>query len=382
MLDIELREKSFSEQGEDEEQALLWQRPLLPYLPCRLESQYWSGHYVPEEEKKTALAETFGALVPFFLACLCLLPLFLVGCGTREKSDATGDQLTLVTIKPLPTQQEDKSTIETAPLAEQSPEYRELTTEVSYDKDDPKAYLAHYLESKNLDQSILEDESLMNSLRGLDREQALYFLQQMLALPEADPVALAQPSEGLAESNPLGELAAGQPAEEFYAGAAAVLEPSEDPTAGLQPEETLAPTPEPTEAPADEVILPVGGPIAEGILANCNQLRSENGLPALIFDATLSQLAATRAREIVNQFSHTRPDGGSATQMAINLGYSASGENIAKTSLPADGVSVYTQFYNSDGHRQNMLRSSFTHIGIATFESGNYVFTVMYFGTP
>jgi uncharacterized protein YkwD len=71
-------------------------------------------------------------------------------------------------------------------------------------------------------------------------------------------------------------------------------------------------------------------------------------------------------------FSHQSPDYGSPFEMMKQYGisYRTAGENIAKgQTTPSE---VMQSWMNSSGHRQNILKSDFTHIGIGYCEQGNH----------
>ncbi|MCD8013751.1 MAG: CAP domain-containing protein [Lachnospiraceae bacterium] len=93
-------------------------------------------------------------------------------------------------------------------------------------------------------------------------------------------------------------------------------------------------------------------------------------LSELTYDYDLEAVAMQRAAEIALSFSHTRPDG---TMCYTALGensyvYYAAGENIAAGQTSA--ASAFTSWaeededYSGQGHRRNMLSSSFNAIGI------------------
>lgn len=109
------------------------------------------------------------------------------------------------------------------------------------------------------------------------------------------------------------------------------------------------------------------------VLDIVNQQRGANGLSPVQMDASLMATAKVRAEEIVQKFSHTRPDGSSCfSAFPSNQGYV--GENIAAGQK--DAKEVMNAWMNSQGHRENILNSSFTAIGI-------YMVTVpgSYYGT-
>ena len=94
-------------------------------------------------------------------------------------------------------------------------------------------------------------------------------------------------------------------------------------------------------------------------------------LSALTLDEDLCKAAAIRAKELVNNFAHTRPNGTSCFTVLDELGISrsAAGENIAAGQR--SGESAFTAWkeddknYSGQGHRRNMLGENFTKIGIA-----------------
>ena len=101
-------------------------------------------------------------------------------------------------------------------------------------------------------------------------------------------------------------------------------------------------------------------------------------LNALTLDEELCKAATIRAKEIVNKFEHTRPNGKSCftvfDDLGIKAGYKA--ENIAMGNT--SGEKTFLQWkedgkpYSGQGHRRNMLSSSATKIGIAHDSSGRY----------
>ena len=78
-------------------------------------------------------------------------------------------------------------------------------------------------------------------------------------------------------------------------------------------------------------------------------------------------------------FSHTSPTYGSPFDMMKKFGitYRSAGENIAMGQRTPE--EVVKAWMNSEGHRKNILNSSFTHIGVGHVASGNY-WTQMFIG--
>lgn len=96
-----------------------------------------------------------------------------------------------------------------------------------------------------------------------------------------------------------------------------------------------------------------------------NKERTENGLKPLQWHAELSNVAKLKSEDMVknNYFSHTSPTYGSFIQMVHNSGipYRQVGENLAKAK---DVQKAHVMFMASQGHRNNILSTSFTHVGI------------------
>lgn len=102
----------------------------------------------------------------------------------------------------------------------------------------------------------------------------------------------------------------------------------------------------------------------EAVFRLVNQERKANGRRELVLDPTLCEAAQVRASELDTLFSHTRPNGESCFAILDEYGlrYSSAGENIAKGQRDAE--EVMDSWMNSEGHRNNILSSDFTKIGI------------------
>lgn len=98
-----------------------------------------------------------------------------------------------------------------------------------------------------------------------------------------------------------------------------------------------------------------------------NQERSRNGQGSVKLDDRLCEAAGIRAKEIVTEFSHTRPDGASCFRVMTDAGitYTSCGENIAMGQKSAQ--QVMKEWMDSPGHKNNILRSSFNRIGVACY---------------
>lgn len=96
-----------------------------------------------------------------------------------------------------------------------------------------------------------------------------------------------------------------------------------------------------------------------------NQVRAEAGVAALAWDEELYQDIKIRGPEIAESFSHTRPNGSSCFSV-VTLQYRTLGENIAAGYYSAEAVT--NGWYNSQGHRENMLNSSFTSAAVVCYK--------------
>lgn len=113
---------------------------------------------------------------------------------------------------------------------------------------------------------------------------------------------------------------------------------------------------------------------AAAVVNEVNAERAARGLNALRVDAELTRAAQLRAMEIIEKFSHTRPDGESWRTVSA----AAYGENIARGQKTAD--KAMAAWMTSDGHRRNILRESYGSIGVACVRSGNIYYWVQLFG--
>ncbi|MBE5862630.1 MAG: sporulation protein [Lachnospiraceae bacterium] len=140
------------------------------------------------------------------------------------------------------------------------------------------------------------------------------------------------------------------------------------------PEESPTNSDEATEnhdAPAgnpDDTGLPT---YEEQVVALVNAERAKEGLPALKVDETLQAAALARAKETVQLFSHTRPNGTSCFTILKEYGisYRYAGENIAYGQRSPE--EVVNAWMNSEGHRANIMNKNFTTIGIGYYQTAN-----------
>lgn len=104
-----------------------------------------------------------------------------------------------------------------------------------------------------------------------------------------------------------------------------------------------------------------------------NQERQKQGLKPLQMDWELQRTARTKACDMATKgyFSHTSPTYGSPFDMMKSFGisYRTAGENIAQGQRSPQ--EVMDSWMNSQGHRENILKSDFTHIGVGYCQQGN-----------
>ena len=110
-----------------------------------------------------------------------------------------------------------------------------------------------------------------------------------------------------------------------------------------------------------------------------NKYRKAKKIKALRKDAGLEKIAKIRAKEMAEtgKFSHTRPNGKSS--LTLIKGNRAKGENIALGQRTCDQVS--NAWYNSPGHRANMLRKNFKKVGIACYQYNGVTYWAQVFSS-
>lgn len=112
-----------------------------------------------------------------------------------------------------------------------------------------------------------------------------------------------------------------------------------------------------------------------------NGEREKDGLNKLELDEELRNVARIKSEDIAENdyFDHTSPTYGSPFEMMerFGIGFTQAAENLAghgSVELAHEGL------MNSQGHRENILRSGLTHIGIGIRpdEKYGYIFTQMF----
>lgn len=128
--------------------------------------------------------------------------------------------------------------------------------------------------------------------------------------------------------------------------------------------------------------------ISSSVLINMvNEDREELGLSQLSENSLLTQAASLKAQDMIqkNYFSHWSPGGISPWHWIKEAGYNYkyAGENLAMGFI--DASEVHQAWLNSPTHKENLLNSKYSEIGIAvargTIEGRDVYLVVQMFGT-
>ena len=109
----------------------------------------------------------------------------------------------------------------------------------------------------------------------------------------------------------------------------------------------------------------VGCSIEEwAVLYGTNKIRMINGLQPLSVTDKMQKAADVRAQEIQTFLDNTRPNGNDCFTALTEAGasYDVAGENIAAGY--ADAAEVLDGWWNSEGHRANMLDTDYNHLAV------------------
>jgi uncharacterized YkwD family protein len=108
-------------------------------------------------------------------------------------------------------------------------------------------------------------------------------------------------------------------------------------------------------------------------LEQVNVERAKAGLRPLQIDMRLVSTARVKSRDMINNnyFGHISPKLGSPIDQmrAAGISFRYAGENIAGTRTAAQAMQMWMQ---SSGHRANILKAEYTHIGIGVVSGGPY----------
>ena len=125
------------------------------------------------------------------------------------------------------------------------------------------------------------------------------------------------------------------------------------------------------EQPGDQVPDGSVQSYAQQVVDLVNAERAKAGLSALTVQTDVTAAANVRAREIKQQFSHTRPNGSnfSTALQEQGVSYRGSGENIAYGQRTPQ--QVMEGWMNSSGHRANILNANYKNIGVGYYQDEN-----------
>ena len=128
---------------------------------------------------------------------------------------------------------------------------------------------------------------------------------------------------------------------------------------------------------------------AADIFTLTNSDRSSANLPPLTRSSLLDQAAQGKADDMMSRgyYSHTSPEGNSPLYWLDKVGYKYQnvGENLDLSYVATNEV-VNSAWMNSPEHRDNILRSAFTEIGIGVasglYQGQQVTFVVQEFASP
>lgn len=122
------------------------------------------------------------------------------------------------------------------------------------------------------------------------------------------------------------------------------------------------------------------------VLSRTNQVRTERGLRPLQWDGVAHKTARGHALDMLerNFFAHVNPDGLKAADRMYQAGIVEVevGENLAFYENHADATiprKSLEGWMNSPGHRANLLKPEFTHLGVSLERKGDRVMVVQNF---
>lgn len=111
---------------------------------------------------------------------------------------------------------------------------------------------------------------------------------------------------------------------------------------------------------------------AGGVFLYTNVERYRAGLPILASDPTLSRIALLKMQDLFARqyFAHESPSGETIDDLADRIGYAylAVGENLAMGTFQSS-KDVVDAWMDSPGHRENILSTTYSHIGVAAGRS-------------
>lgn len=156
------------------------------------------------------------------------------------------------------------------------------------------------------------------------------------------------------------------------------------PILSLQPKTINAPPPLKKSTPGQAGQLTVAG-----VLSETNQHRAQQNLPDLTNNLSLNAAASAKLQDMFDHqyFDHVGPDGRGPSDWVEDADYNyiSVGENLALGNFSSDQELVQA-WMDSPGHRDNILETNFTEIGLAVgqgaFEGQSTWLAVQTFAKP
>ena len=208
------------------------------------------------------------------------------------------------------------------------------------------------------------------------------YLARAAGAPPADPSHAGQAAANIVQAaGPASALAIASTPASTPSPAAPAKRPRP------RPSPTPTPTPTPTPAPSTPPAASPQTAAADQVLALINTARSQAGLPALTISSGLDQSSAAHNARMQGGcgLSHQCPGEPSlgARETAAGVRWTSAGENIGdggpvsgtSAAIAQMAVNLTQDMLNEkppdDGHRRNILSSSFHHIGITVTRDSN-----------
>lgn len=125
--------------------------------------------------------------------------------------------------------------------------------------------------------------------------------------------------------------------------------------------------------------------VEQEIFNMVNEERKKVGVSPLNYNEVMEKYARIKSKDMGdrNYFSHENPEGQLITSEMKKNGvtYNAWGENIAYIDGNSSSASseIMNMWLNSKGHRENILSTNFTSIGIGVSKHGNKIYATQEF---
>ena len=127
--------------------------------------------------------------------------------------------------------------------------------------------------------------------------------------------------------------------------------------------------------------------VEQAIFNKVNEERTKAGVAPLTYNTTMEKYARIKSQDMGdnNYFSHTYLNGNNITakMKADGVTYKAWGENIAYIGGVTDPTALANQFMtnwmNSQVHKENILSTKFSSIGVGVYKIGNKVYATQEF---